>query len=164
VKDIPVVVSSEYLAHGKGTRFYEVALFATENSGRYVMVRRWGPASHDSIYGGGATKISSYVDEGTAKRDFYDTQADKRDRGYLPAASSHRLLGMSSLGSNISDVYHILRDHYSNVATVERIMHCLGLEFSAEDVESDGVAVDSCEIIEEGNDPEPCRSEDWGSW
>ena len=165
-----MIVTKEltYLEHEGGTKFYEVAVFASQTTRRYVVVRRWGKIG--SRHGGGETKIETFGSSAEAVSASRKVLNQKAGREYLAATFAH---GFRSGKDDLE--YDMLgegfRRHYSDRSTGQAIMNNLGigstaaerLEVIAEDLfrtEKERKAAAAVAVVK----PEPKRSNDWASW
>lgn len=152
-----IKISVARLVHNGGTKFYEVAQFRCETTGRFVNVFRWGKIAFMKT-GGGQTKIEVFTNSVAAEHAADKKFDEKRRGGYevsygggpLPDRVPHDMLGIK------------LGDNYSDAAVIDSITANLGLnEFLTGITAAPGEENEICEI---DDTPEPIRGEEWASW
>ncbi|MFT4064245.1 WGR domain-containing protein [Paraburkholderia sp.] len=156
-----IVVSSHYLPHSGGTKFYEIIEIANAGAKRFVEVRRWGKISH-ALGAGGQIQILEHKSAGAMADSARKQMNAKIKGGYSrqPGKFGFHRYGGSTY--NETQVLSLLPDHYSTSAERADIVEKAAIDPSGKvekSMDNDGFVKP-----EEEAGPEPDRGEHWGSW
>jgi len=147
----------------KNGRFYEVTKFESEDTGNYILVKRWGKAEQRAL-GGGATKIETYRSSRELDNEFVKVVGTKSRGGY------ERMGVLFSFPENEKELIECLQRDYSDSSFRETVYRMVtGSRSEITMMIIDDVLLDSAryEVVEESPDahsePEVERPE-WGTW
>jgi len=156
-----IKISTNYLEHSGGTKFYEVVKLSDMAAGAHMVIKRWGKIAEKM--GAGQTKVERYGDESEAADSVNEILRDKRkDKGakgrYTDAVLNLGLHAYNGASAQDNDVMGIVRGHYQQRDVHESANYFFDLEKAA---------APGDEVIDEPA-PEPARpverGDTWGSW
>lgn len=162
-----ITIEHKYREHAGGTKFYETVLFARDDGGPSVLVKRFGKIGLKRV--GGQTKIEDYPAAVAARAELQRIWKEKgkpKEYSINDASGSHieKLLddtgGLPSLtiaGRKV--VMTIAEEHYGKGGGMEYTI----ADFLKLDDKYDPNA-DIGEIIETEPEEPVDRGETWGSW
>lgn len=155
-----IKISTEYLEHEGGTKFYEIVVVAVEG-GPALVLNRWGKMEHAKRSGAGQVKRESCVSGAAGRQAMRAKFEEKSNRGYAAPSAKGPRFGIHlyvDRDLTVRSAAHALADHYG-VAMADSILAELG-------VDTTGIAVSPSPTASAPKRPEPKieRGEDWGAW
>ena len=148
------------MRHSGGSKFYEAILIVNNSANRGVLVRRWGKMG--AARRGGELKIEPFADRFSATHAWEEIikQKEKRDYNQIDGG-----FGLHTIAIGIAEekLGMCLQDHYCDKATAASVLHHLGIGEYVSSYEPPDYEYPN-DVIEEKPEPEPERSDDWGSW
>lgn len=155
-----IFVKPNLLVHSGGTKFYEVIIYVNESSGKAVVVKRWGRIESRSV--GGQQKFENHLNADSANKSAGKVIAEKLRGGYeiqAPDASDSLFQRRGPMEIKDADFSALAVENYGDRSTASGLVSYLRI------AEGEASASDSAtQPTRKRNEPEPVRSEDWGSW
>lgn len=161
-----VVIEHEYREHASGTKFYETVLFAREDGGPSVLVKRFGKIGLKRM--GGQTKVEDYPESALARAEETRIWKEKgKPKEYKVASTSGSAIekmldetgGLPSITCvDRKSVVHAAVEHYGKGSGMEDTIADFLKLADRYDPNAD------LEIITTEPEVEVDRGETWGSW
>jgi len=147
------VISTNYLEHQGGTKFYETVLIR-EEGGPALLIKRWGSIALKN--GGGQTKYERGSHAAVAHERARIIN-EKMGKGYARGPATGRMHQANDAEIDAPDLLGRAKSHYGS-ETTEYIAEYFGLRTDA-----------TAAVVEEAPapqapEPEVERGESWGSW